>query len=132
MLTLASFAQFKINYGSVKKAPAKGVLEYGYWYKYEDLDAYIYTFKKNPVGVMKALKMVNEILENNGLDYDKYLTDESLISSSVENMKDYENLDFTIQLGKSNIQRTWKMGSEALSILLNDEIYSIMVIKATK
>jgi|LakMenEpi03Aug12_release.lakeMendotaPanAssembly.Ray.scaffolds.fasta_scaffold632231_1 hypothetical protein len=122
-----SQAQFKINYGELRTPPAKGEFENGVWYKLSQ--GKVYTFKKNAVGVMKAMTMINKILQENDLDYENYASDESLISSMVKDMNDYENLHFTISIGSSNIERIWRKGSEGLEILLSEDNYAILVIK---
>jgi hypothetical protein len=78
---------------------------------------------------MKAMTMINKILQENDLDYENYASDESLISSMVKDMNDYENLHFTISIGSSNIERIWRKGSEGLEILLSEDNYAILVIK---
>jgi hypothetical protein len=127
VLAYNSHAQFKINYGELKTPPPKGDIEIGVWYRMTKGN--VYAFKKNAVGVMKALNMVKKILQENDLEYEKYTLDESLISSMVKDMNDYENLHFTISIGNSNIERTWRKGNEALKILLSEDNYAIMVAK---
>lgn len=131
ILTLTSIAQIKINYGQVKTPPDKGDLEYGIWYRFKG-DSYVYTFKKSPVGVFKAMTMINNILKENGMKYEEYFKDESLISSLVKDMTDYENLDLTITVGKSNIERIWVKGDDFLKIMLTEEAYAILAGKRVK
>ena len=120
-------AQITFNYGELKTPPAKGEYENGVWYKLNE--GKIYPFKKNAVGVMKAMNMIKKILQENDLEYENYLVDESLISSMVKDMNDYENLHYTISMGNSNIERTWRKGNEALKILLSEDTYVILVVK---
>jgi hypothetical protein len=130
MLVIASIAQFKINYGQVKTPSDKSNAENGIWYRINE--AYVYTFKKSPVGIMKAMNMINAILKENGMEYDEYAADETLISSLVKDMTDYEAINLTISIGQSNIERTWVKGNAFLKIILTEELYAILTAEKKK
>ena len=102
ILSITTFAQFRINYSGIKALPTNSLPEYGTWYKIKKQGIVVmnaYYFKQNPVGVMTAMGMIKSILKENNIEYDIYLDDKSLISSLVKDMEDYETLNLTINSG---------------------------------
>lgn len=88
---------------------------------------YIKNFELTPVGLMHSVTEMEKILSDNKISFDKTLTDKSLISSSLEGIKDYEKLDVSIKNGNSEVSKAWLIGGAIVSLKLNKEGYNIIV-----
>jgi hypothetical protein len=88
---------------------------------------YVIYYESTPVGIKHCIENVRSIVFENGLSIDKpnYL-DNSIIGSSVDGIKDYENLWRSINQGESEIKKGWKTSDGYLiSLTLTKKGYSI-------
>lgn len=131
LLTLIAFsssAQLNVKLGNVYEG--KDIV-YERWFTMEVAEnkkTYLWCVKKNPVGCMKILRYIKTILEDNNMAFSDTFTDETLISSLVKNMEDYEMLDLTFKTGSSSISKGWTNEdmTSYVSIHMNDKHYVII------
>jgi hypothetical protein len=134
LFSTSAAAQFTINYGTLKAMPEldKDIVSEVWYTLKKGATAKVMTFKSNPVGIAKAIRKAKEILDKNDLSFEAYTKDESVISSIVKDLDDYENLHLTISIGSSEIERYWTKGEEVLLLKLTEDHYFITVLEMPK
>lgn len=88
---------------------------------------YVIYYESTPVGLKHCIENVQSLVFENELIFDKpnYL-DNSIIGSTVNGIKDYENLWRSINLGQSEIKKSWRTSDGYLiSLTLSKKYYSI-------
>ena len=85
-------------------------------------------FKHTPVGYKHAVKKINELLVLNDLDFNAPDSNENLLTSYIEGLHDYESVNTSARLGKSEIRMLWfTENNEVIAFAVNDRMTSIIV-----
>lgn len=91
--------------------------------------AFLMMFEKTTVGVKHAMDKAEKILKVNSLSFDNPDEDESLLDRMVHGAKDYDNIDFTVQLSKSEVKKIWNIDGGIFALLLNKDLYMVVYSK---
>ena len=103
-------------------------MQYYNWYKHpEEKNIYIISFEKSSVGFSKAFEELQVLLIENNLDFSDYMSDHSEFHSSIKKKSTFEELHDSVIAQKSKIFRTWKAGSDYLTLLLNFDTYLMIL-----
>jgi hypothetical protein len=91
-------------------------------------------YATTPVGLKHCIEKAKEIVELNGLNFDKpNVKKNELISALVDGIYDYEMLSLTLSQGSSEVTRMWKMASnDGFVLSLTEKIYCIMILPVPK
>lgn len=136
IISTNSFSQIKHIFSNVIVPPPGGPtsLQNNRWYKSINAGNVIHIqfFNENPVGVKKAIDLVKEICLNNDFDFENPNKDNSYFASYVKSIEDYENMNLSIKVGDSIIEKIWhNQGSNGktsmLRISLDEKGYNVSV-----
>jgi hypothetical protein len=92
------------------------------------------TFATTPVGLKHCIEKAKEIVELNGLNFDKpNVKKDELFADFVEGITDYSNLSLSLSTGGSEVTRMWKMASnDGFVLSLTEKIYGIVILPVPK
>lgn len=103
-------------------------MQYYNWYEHPDEEnIYIISFEKSIAGFNKAFDELNILLLENNLDFGNYMSDQSQFHNSIQKKYTFEELHDSVMAKKSKIFRTWKAGSDYLTLLLNFDTYLMIL-----
>lgn len=131
-LFLFSMLAFAQNIGNAQikiygKFTDENVLKHDLWLDKDGI--FIMIFDQTTVGVKHAVDKADKILKENKLSIDKPDEDESLLGRMVKDFRDYENLDFSLQLSKSEIKKVWHIDGGIFALSLNKGMYMVFYAK---
>ena len=126
LIGISQLNVFKLS--EVKRYPLNVSPSYKQWYEV-DSNSFAMLFNQNTVGVIAAFDKIKEILEANDLDFKKPSIEKSFLASYVEGLNDYENLNLSCKTGGSIIKKIWKKGTQQITILLDEEYYTLLYSK---
>jgi hypothetical protein len=131
--TLSSFGQIKgVDFSKAISSDSPKFIKSNIVYEQllkqnPEYGGYVIYYESTPVGLKHCVENVRSIVFENELTFDKpnYL-DNSMIGSTVNGIKDYENLWLSINQGQSEIKKGWKTSNGYLiSLTLSKKGYSI-------
>lgn len=126
LFSLLAFAQ-NIGKAQIKiygKFTNENTLKRDLWLQGDGM--YVMTFDETTVGVKHAIDKADKILKENSLSIDKPDEDDSLLGRMVKDFRDYENLDFSLHMSKSEIKKTWYIDGGVFVLSLNKGLYTVM------
>ena len=99
------------------------------WYKLTPR-TYVMYFSQSPIGIKKSIEHVEFVLYRCNLNFNKPNSDKSFLSSVVDSVRDYENLDLTIKNEMSEIKKSWVYNNEvAIFLFLTKDNYEVSIMK---
>jgi len=99
---------------------------------YQNDSTFFYAYKMNPIGIKHAITKLFELLKANELEYDWPDYEDVYLASYVDNIFDYESLDTSIKVGKSEVIQAWYVDDWFIGIVLNESLYMISICKRAK
>ena len=100
----------------------------GKWIKLKE-NSYFKQFNLTTIGLKNAIEECKHILELNNLNINKPTKDNSYINELVNSITDYEMLNTTLSIEKSEIIRSWVIDGVTFSLMLNNKMYMIAINK---
>ncbi len=88
---------------------------------------YVILFKSNTVGVVHSHRKLLSILEDNELDFDKPDYDNSYLASNVDGYNDYEDIPYSVEMGKSIIMMGWNINEYVLGWSVTEDWFAIII-----
>ena len=82
-------------------------------------------YQLTPVGLKKCIEKVRELLIANDKSFDDTFSDKTIISSTVKDLYDYEQLHTTLSIGYSEIAMGWLINDMCIFLGCTDGIYVI-------
>lgn len=91
-------------------------------------------FATTTVGLKHCIEKAKEIVELNGLDFEKPNRKKNeLFSDYVDGITDYNNLQLSLKTGNAEITRMWEMpSSDGFVLALTEKMYCIMILSMPK
>ncbi len=98
------------------------------WYQHpEEEEIYVISFERSLDGFKNAFDELHTLLYENNLQFENYFSDQSQFHNSVEKKYTFEELHSSIIYKKSKIFRTWNSGTDYLTLLLNHDVYMMIL-----
>ena len=125
-----SFGQ---KFGSVKVAVHQSPkfqhqMEYYKWYShYVEKNIYIISFERSLSGFQKAFDELEYMLDKNNIDFNNFHSDESKFHHEIQSGGSFEDLHISIANDKSRVFRTWNSQTDYLSLMLEDDVYMLIL-----
>jgi hypothetical protein len=98
------------------------------WYEHpEEKDIYIMSFERSLAGFKNAFDELSALLLENNLQFNSYFSDQSKFHHSIEKKYTFEELHSSVVDKKSKVFRTWNAGNDYLTLLLNHDVYMMIL-----
>lgn len=103
-------------------------MNYYKWYHHpQENNMFIKNFEVSLDGFMMAFSEAEKLLSENQLEFSKPLSDSSQFHPEVDQSVSFEDLHESITENKSKILRTWNVNGDYLSLLMNNDVYMLIL-----
>jgi len=135
MILLLFFASplFSQNFGDVAillhDSPAdQRDMHFYKWYVHpKENNIYVKNFETTYTGFMMAFSEAEKLLTENDLELSNPIEDASKFHPEVDNEATFEEIHESISENKSKILRTWSVDGDYLSLLLQNDVYMLIL-----
>ena len=98
------------------------------WYVHpKENNIYVKNFETTFSGFMMAFSEAEQLLVENDLEFSKPVEDASKFHPEVNNEANFQEIHESISENKSKILRTWSVDGDYLSLLLQNDVYMLIL-----
>lgn len=120
------FGKVKVN---IQQSPEfQHQMEYYKWYNHhQENNIYIISFETSLAGFHRAFSELEYMLDKNNIDFNSFHSDESKFHYEIKSGGSFEALHNSIVNDQSRVFRTWNSQTDYLSLLLEDDVYMLIL-----
>lgn len=115
---------------SYNKGLKKSTVVIGSWFLNKGIETFV--TKQNPVGYKDSYDELKNVLIHFDLNIMESEVDESLIDSTVESLRDFQNLSNSLKIEWSKINMVWRARDYQINWMCGEELNVILIQKIKK
>ena len=115
---------------SYNKGLKKNTVVIGSWFLNKGVETF--ASKQNPVGYKESYNELKNVLNHFSLNIMESEVDESLIDTTVESLRDFQNLSNSLKIEWSKINMVWRANDYQINWMCGDELNVILIQKIGK
>jgi len=103
-------------------------MDYYKWYNHpKENSIFIKSFELSLNGFMMAFSEAEKLLAENELEFSQPLIDASHFHPEIKQSHTFEDLHQSISKNESKIHRTWNVNGDYLSLLIQNDVYMLIL-----